>query len=316
MTSIMKRILLLTLILLVTACGSRGTGVPGRDVVATINGEPVLRTELDLYFRVNLLEPPEQEAMEGPPDEEELNRVRSRLFDAFMEERALLGEAHRREIQVSGEEIEADINLARAEGHGVTDLALSSRRRLARTRLLIQKLQEEITSEIAPPSEEEVTSFAAQAEGLPTEGKHVLVRVLPFDSAELARKVHSDIRRDRTSFAEAAREYEDQPGQASPQQIRWARLPAPVREVLKDLKPGEVSAPLDHNGLVYLFQLQAWLEDADWLERERLRVARDQLIRLNGLEATFALMRALKETSAIQLHTEHLGFRYVPEPEG
>ena len=315
MTPTMKRILLFALTLLVTACGSRGAGDPGREVVATINGEPVLRTELDLYFRVNLLEPPQQEAMEGPQDEEELDRVRSRLFDAFMEEQALLAEARRREIQVSGEEIEAYIDLGRAEGHGVTDLALSSRRRLARTRLLIRKLQDEITSEIAPPSEEEVISFAAQAEGLPTEWKHVLVRVLPFDSEETARKVHSDIRRDRTSFAEAAREHEGQPGQASPQEIRWARLPAPVREVLKDLKPGQVSAPLDHNGLVYLFQLQAWLEDADWLERQRLRVAREQLIRLNGMEATFALMKELREAGAIQLHTQHLGFRYVPEPE-
>ena len=310
----MQRVLLLALLAyLATACAGPDADVLGRNVVATLDGKPILRVDLDLYFRVNLLEPPEQEAMEGPPDEEELNRVRSRLFDAFMEQQSLLAEAGRREIQVSEEEVEVQLERERVEGHGVIDLGLEARRRLVRMRLLIHKLQEQITGEIALPTDDEVRTYAAQAEGLPTEGKRVLLRVLPFESAETAQKVHSDIRRDRTSFAEAAQEHETQPGQASPQEIDWTRLPDPVRDLLKELKPGQVSAPLDHNGLIYLFQVQAWLEDADWLERERLRVAREQLIRLNGVQATFALMKELRETSAIQIQTQHLGFRYVPQ---
>ena len=310
----MQRILLLALLAcLATACGGPDADVLGRNVVATLDGKPILSADLDLYFRVNLLDPPEQEAMEGPPDEEEVNQVRSRLFDAFMEEQFLLAEAGRREIQVSEEEVEVQIERERVEGHGVTDLGLEARRSLARTRLRIHKLQEQITDEIALPTDDEVSAYAAQAEGLPTEGKRVLLRVLPFESAETAQKVHSDIRRNRTSFAEAAQEHETQPGQASPQEVDWTRLPAPVRDLLKSLKPGQVSAPLDHNGLIYLFQVQAWLEDADWLGRERLRVAREQLIHRNGVQATFALMQELRETSAIQIQTQHLGFRYVPQ---
>jgi len=307
-----RTLLVVALILIAAACGFRGDDDHGQDVVAFLDGEPIRRSDLDLFFRVNLLEPQEPDVTGTRPDE--LDRIKSRLFDSFMEEQSLLAEARRREIEVDDAEIEAYIDLARMEGHGVTDLPLESRRELARTRLLIQKLHEEIAGEIDPPTEEEVAEFAAQAEGLPTEGKHVVVRVLPFDSAETARKVLSDIKRGRTTFAEAAMEHESQPGQASPQTIDWIRLPVVVRDSLEALEPGQVSEALDYNGLIYLFQVQAWLEDDAWLERERLRVAREHLVRRNGFQAARALVQQLKESSEIRLQTRHLGFRYVSEP--
>lgn len=310
----MKRtVLFVVLTLLAVACGPRDADEHDQNVVAVLNGEAIQRSELDLFFQVNLLEPREPETVEGQPDEEQQDRVMSRLFDAFLEEQSLLAEARRREIQVSEAEIEAYIELGREEGHGFTDLAHDSQRRLARTRLLIQKLHEEIAAQIVPPTEEEVVAFAAQNEGLPAKGKHVVFRVLPFDSEETAQSVHSEIRRNRTTFAQAAQEHETQPGEASPQTVDWNRLPVIVREALEELKPGQVSAPLDYNGLIYLFQVQAWLEDDAWFERERLRAAREQLVRRNGFRATLVLIQELKETGEIQLQTRNLGFRYIPE---
>ena len=87
-------------------------------------------------------------------------------------------------------------------------------------------------------------------------------------------------------------------------------------KALEDLKPGEVSAPLDYNGLIYLFQVQAWLEEGGWSEQERLAAARAELERRKRYEARDNLLDELVRASKVQLQIRHLGFHYLPESDG
>ena len=296
------------------ACGSRGDLDLDPSVVATIDGAPLTRDDLELYFRVNLLG--EEDTEDAGSDSADWDRVKSRLLDALVEERTLLAEARRQNIQISGREIDAYLDLARSEGAGGMDLPRESRRALARQRLTIQRLQDRVAQQVAPPTDEEVLAFAGEAQGDPEARRRVLLRALLFESEETAQQVRADIRRNRTSFADAALAHESQPGQSAPTAFEWNGLSRRVRDALEDLKPGEVSPPVEYNGQTYLFQVQAWLGDAGSSEKERVLTARLELERRRRREARDQLMDELQEKTEIRLQTQHLEFRYVPEAGG
>jgi hypothetical protein len=307
---------ILILSLLAAACVSND-GVPGRETVGSLNGEPLLRADLELYFQVHLPDSTELGEAQSQPNTRVVDRVKSRLLDAFVRERTLLAEANRRGIRVSDKELETYLDLIRVEGYGVERLPLEARRRLAHTTLAVQKLYESIAHQVEPPTAQEVESFAEQTFQEPAAaGRRLLVRVLPFESPEMAREVYDDIRHNRATFTDAANAYELQPGQASPQELDWSGLAQVVRDALEGLRPGEVSAPLDYNGLIYLFQIQAWLEPNEGTETDRLQAAREELQRRKRGRAHALLLETLLQSNELDLHTERLGFTYIPEAAG
>jgi hypothetical protein len=124
--------------------------------------------------------------------------------------------------------------------------------------------------------------------------------------------VHRDIRRKRITFNEAALVHDPAPGQALPLQMSWDSLSSELREALKDLKPGQVSEPLELHGSIYLFQVGAWLKDPADQDAELLRRARLELESIRRRGALDTLVTTLREQSGVRIKPENLPFVYTP----
>jgi parvulin-like peptidyl-prolyl isomerase len=286
--------------LLVAACAAPG-------VVAHVGGEPVTLRELEAYFAIHLL------ALEEPgPTGAELDRVKSRLLEALIEERLLLADARRRGVAVGDAEVEAYLRES-ADGEPGARAPDRDSRDLARQRLMVERLQERVAGEIPPPTDAEVRAYLEENRSRFVPDRRVRVRALRFDGEQAAEQVSRSIRDGRTDFERAVAEREDDPGQGATIELPWAGLPETLRSDLAGLQPGEISPPVDFEGHVYLLQVERWLEAAEEDGEEMLRLAREELETDRTREALETLARDLRRATRIEIHRDRLPFRYVPE---
>ena len=87
----------------------------------------------------------------------------------------------------------------------------------------------------------------------------------PPDQLEAARSRASEIAEIDTlaGFAEAARSYSAAPSRAQDGRLEWVpvgNLPPPIRAQILTLRPGQVTAPIEGNNAIVLFQLRAMEE--------------------------------------------------------
>ncbi len=274
-------LLLLLLLLLLSGCGSSGNGPLPEGAVAVFRGEPIPLVEFQEYLDFSM--PPGEE----PPKEEQadLDRVRSRIFDDFLDERILSVEADHR-YPDDPEPLERLF----AE--------------LARNAL-----------ERNPITPEEVESYLRKQAAGVEKDRALVLRSLMFDSGEQARKAYLDIRRNRITFGDAVAAHETTPGQAAPGPTTLSALPEPVRQAVEGLKPGWVSKPVEVQGNHYLFQVEKWIDlekPMDDPDRQAQAVADIRSRRVQA--ATAGLLRELKEKVGIRVDRSRLPFRYVPDP--
>lgn len=292
---------------LLAGCG--GETPSARDVVLRVGDVPVSWEELELYLTLNLF--PDEDGRLADPGE--LNRVKSRLIDALVDEKTFLVEAERRGLQVSDFEIDAYLGTEVEDDAAVPELPRDRHRLLVRQRLMVQKLQERIAGELPPPSDDEIGSFIEQSRGRLAPRKRLRLRALRFESADNAARAAARIRDGRMSFAEAVVTYETNPGQGMLLERSWETLSPDVRAALDGLKPGDVSRPVEFHGDTFLFQLDSWLSDPSDVDEELARRARAELERRRLREASDRLLRELRKATPVRIHEKRLPFRYVPE---
>ena len=281
-----------------TCAGCTPSDAPGT-VVARVGEVAITRAELDLHLSVNLV--PIEGADAAAP---EIDRVKSRLLDALIDETMLVIEAERLGLEVS--ETEIDAALAASESTGA---APSPRlRQTARQRLLVQALMERVVASL-PPGADAPDSVARAHDAAPAD-KRVRLRALRFDSAERASEAAESIKSGRMTFAEAVAAHASGPGQGVPVEMSWPALSPVIQQALEGLAPDEVSRPVSFNGEVYLFQVDGWLAASDprtetpkrtqaEANRERLRQASD------------ALLESLRHRTSVEIRERRLPFRYV-----
>lgn len=286
-------------------CGGDGTEVG--DDVASVDGRTVTRSELDLYLTLNL--PPTDE--DPTLDSGGADRVKSRLLDALVAEAALVSEAMRRGLAVSEEEIDAYLQVDGEDAPAVKSLSDALRRRLARQRMLAQKLRESLVEEMPPPDDEEVLAYIERSGGRLAPRKRIRLRSLRLESAETAQEVAARIRAGRLSFVEAVVNYETNPGQGVLLELSWDNLSPEIRESLEGLDPGEVSLPVEFNGDIFLFQVDSWLTKPGEMDQELIRRARNELAGLRMRQASEALLDDLQDRMSILIHEERLPFDYI-----
>lgn len=292
----------LAVILVMLAACCRQASDPETTVVARLGEQPLYLAELTSYLQDNM---PELSGEEEPAAED-LDRVKSRLLDALVEERLLLGEAERRGLVVEEWEIAAYIGMGEEEERdaGAEDLV--------RRRLLVQKLREGTILSLPPLTDEEVGKYAEQhGERLMSE-RRLELRALMLESEEEAKKVYRDIRRRRMTFTEAVVAYEKYPGQGRPIPVAWSGLSEEVRAALEELKVGRVSEPVEMQGDFYLFMIESWINEPERLAAERLQRARRELEDLRRQQALEELLAELRERNEVRLELRRLPFRYRP----
>jgi len=248
-------------------------GDPGAKVVAVIDGHEHTVADLEAYLRFNLA-PDEGDSL-GPEDRD---RVLSRLFDNFVDERLLLAEARRQGVAVSHDELPAE---------GPASAA-------AREAMQVQKFLDVYASRHAAVSDEAVADYLREHRERLAAGGEIVLRSVVLGSAEEAAQ-HTP-----SSFEAAA----------IPVSVAERDLPAPVRDALAGLEPGALSGPIEIDGVVYLFQLVERVpgerDDAGEVERR----ARDELLRSRRREVVEGLLDELNRRYRPELRFANLPFRY------
>jgi len=284
---------------------------PRSTPVAFLGDAPLTVSELESYLGANLLEAENEDEPEADAE------VRSRLFDAFVEERLLLVEAERRAMPIDVREIA--LYLGGSGEDSDADGAEDDQRRLedeARRRLMVQKLLETVLRDVPEVTDAEVRTYVAQNRHRLVPERGLELRALMLESMEKAESVYRDIRRRRITFAEAVVRYEKDPGQGLPMRVALEGLSEEVRTALEDLKPGQVGKPMEVNGNVYIFQVEAWLKGREEATQEQLRLARRELEALRRQEANDALLGEIRKRTPVRLELRNLPFTYVPVETG
>jgi hypothetical protein len=177
---------------------------------------------------------------------------------------------------------------------------------------MVQKLQEQVVRDQAPPTDAEVTDYATEHGDRLLPVQPLELRALQLESLAQAKRVHRDIRRKRITFNEAALVHDPSPGQALPLKMSWDSLSSELREALKDLKPGQISEPQELHGSIYLFQVGTWLKDPADQDVELLRRARLELESIRRRDALETLVASLREQAGVRIEIENLPFAYAP----
>lgn len=311
------------------ACNSQ-PGDPALRAVAYVGQQPLTLQEFERYLEGNMLDDLQGQGTTS----DELDQIKSRLLDAFVEERVLVAEAARRGITVSDDEVALYLGVGALE-HG--DSARSSEPTAAGPdagdeaspdpvgseevaeavrRLTIHKLHESVLGELSPIEPAEVERYLEKNGDRLEPARQLELRALMLDSLKSAESVYQEIRRKRITFDEAVVKYEKVPGQSLPQRFSWDGLSDEVRQAVDGLKAGRVSKPVELHGLAYLFLVNSWLEDRAQSDNELHERARLELEAARRAEAYAGLLQEARRNAPSRLNTRNLTFRYLPPNEG
>jgi len=256
--------------------------------------------ELQAFLESNQL----QDAAAEPLSPGDLARVKSRLFDDYLEGELLFQEAQRRGLTVADAELAAYL--------GPEPTLSPASRELARRDLTIQKLRESVVLAEARVNEGEIdTWLAAQApQGEPA--VQGTLRTLRLASYPEALRVRKEILARKLSFAEAGLAYGADSLPDSPSDEDLEALPPHIAAAVKALRPGSVSAPLPFESSVLLFLLEKADDPTASMFRRR-ESARRELALVKAQAATDKLLRELTATTTVTRHASELPFAYVAE---
>jgi parvulin-like peptidyl-prolyl isomerase len=256
--------------------------------------------ELQAFFETNQL----QDSAAEPLSPGALARVKSRLFDDYLEGELLFQEAQRRGLSVSDAELAAYL--------GPEPTTSPAGLALARRDLTIQKLRESVVLAEARVDEGEIDAWlTAQA----PQGEPALqgtLRTLRLASYPEAVRVRKEILAKKLSFEEAGLAYGADSLPDAPSDEDLEALPPHIAAAVKALHPGSVSAPLPFESSVLLFLLEKADDPSASMFRRR-EGARRELALVKAQAATDKLLRELRAKTTVTRHAGELPFAYVAE---
>jgi parvulin-like peptidyl-prolyl isomerase len=285
-----------------SAC-DRFAGDPKDHVVAEVGGQRVTVAQLTAYLEANQFQDPDAE----PPPPGDLARVKSRLFDDFLDGEILLQEARRRGMTVS------DAELADYLGDDAPTAPVA--RELARRDLTIQKLRESVVLAGVHVDEKEIDAWLAAQTPPGDPALQGTLQTLRLASYPEALRVRNEILSKKLSFAEAEAAYGADSIPDTPRPEELEALPPQIAAAVKQLRPGSVSAPLPFESSVLLFLLEA-AEDPSATETRRREGARRAIALDKSHEEADRLLRELRGTTVVVRHLDALPFHYVAEDAG
>ena len=273
---------------------------PGARIVAEVGGEPVTAAQLQAYLDANQFIDPSAE----PPSPGDLARVKSRLFDDFLDAEILLQEARRRGVTVG------DAELAEYLGKDVPRTPVL--REQARRDLTIQKLRESVVVERVHVDEKEIDAWLSARTPPGETALKGTLRTLRLASYPEAARVRKEILGKKLSIAEAVAAYGADSLPDAPNEEDLGGLPPQVAAAARALTPGSVSPPLPFESSVLLFLLESADGSSD-LQSRRRESARRAIALEKSQAVADSLMRDLRGTTAVIRHSEELPFVYVAE---
>jgi hypothetical protein len=282
-----------------TACDRFATD-PGKRVVAEVGGKPVTVAQLQVFLDANQLQDPGAE----PPSPGDLARVKSRLYDDYLEEEILYQEALRRGVTVSDAELSAYL--------GQDAPPSPEARALVRRDLTIQKLREAVVIERVHVGDKEIDAWLATQAPTGEPALQGTLRTLRLASYPEAMRVRQEIVSKKLSFAEAELAYGADSLPDAPRDEDLEALPPHIAAAVKSLAPGSVSPPLPFESSVLLFLLEQ-ADDPSASTSRRRESARRAIALDKAQNVSDALVRELEGKTTVIRHPGELPFAYVAE---
>jgi parvulin-like peptidyl-prolyl isomerase len=295
-----RRLLLAALsVFAVSACNRMATD-PGARIVAKVGDETVTAAQLQVYLDANQFQDPAAEP--APPGD--LARVKSRLFDDYLDGEILLQEAHRRGVTVPDAEL--------AEYLGKDAPPSPGLRELARRDLTIQKLRESVVLATVRVDDKEIDAWLAAQTSPGEPALKGTLRTLRLASYPEAMRVRQEILSKKLTFAAAGEAYGADSLPDAPRDEDLDALPPQIAAAIKGLQPGQVSPPLPFESSVLLFLLEG-ADDPSVAESRRRESARRAIALDKSQAVADKLLADLKAKTVVIRHLQDLPFVYVAD---
>lgn len=296
---------LLALLALGVAGCTRGT--VGDPPVVRIGDEEFTRGDFDAYTALNLLQDPELN-----PESEDYQRVMSRLFDGFVEQKLLLAAAKEAGTVVGDHEIEFYVRQYAGEGQSV-EAVDEIRPAWIVENLMVQKYRQAILDRPVRLDPAEVRRHLEAHRDELTPRAEVVLRSLQLESREQADAVYRDISRRKITFSEAVVLHRTDDEQGAPFRVDLESLPRQIRDAVVDEREGRTTPPVVLQDAVFLFHVQERIDPSED-PAELLELAREHLLEQERQQALEDEVDRLRRQATPQTFTANLPFRYVPEP--
>jgi len=283
----------------VSACDRFATD-PGKHVVAVVGTKSVTVSELQAFLDTLQLQDPAAE----PPSPGDLARVKSRLFDDYLDDELVFQEAQRRGVTVSDAEVAAYL------GPEATTQPVA--REQVRRDLTVQKLRETVVLAEVRVDENEIDAWLAAQAPSGEPALHGTFRTLRLASYPEAARVRKEILAKKLSFAEAELAYGADSLPDAPRDEDLEALPPQIAAAIKALSPGGVSPPLPFESSVLLFLLEK-ADDPSASTSRRRDNARKAIALDKAQAAGEKLVRELRGATVVTRHVDELPFAYVAE---
>jgi hypothetical protein len=315
LVSMTRLLAMLVVVGVVAGCGGRDSDANGR-VVAEIDGRFVTVSQVQDYFDAVLAMGEGDEIEDAElASRAEMDRIKSRLFDGYVDEEVLLFEAERLGVRVEPWEVEVYLGgvteeeAEPAEPVGPDDASF----RIARRNLMIQKLRGAVVGAEVRVTDEEVDAYLERHRSMMLPDDHLIVRRLALGGKKEANDVRREIIEKSMPFDKAAAIFGSEPHQGRPEQIEIEALPEAMRKAVEKLKPGQISRPVEFGGAYHLLLLEAWPAKQEADEGHLRARAAAELRRIHSAEISDRLLARLREEIEVRIYPEHLPFGYVQD---
>jgi len=288
--------------------GAVGSGERDPGAVAQVGSQAIPYRSFERYLNDN--------AGEDTDEGDELDTIKSRLLDQFIEEHLLMTAAAALKIAVSEAEVDAYLKeLGLTEGDlevTAPDGSAAFRERI-KNGLIVQKVKEAAVLSKIQVSQGEVDDALKQRPELTRAASQLVLRQILLDDRKTADDVRTKLEADPTRFEALARERSVAPDKGQPRSYAEEDLPADLRDAVAPLQPGQVSPVLEHAQAFLIFQLVRRQEArATDVAEVRHRVESD-LLRKKADQVMESYLADLKEKTEIHVNRSLLPFKYVGE---
>ena len=297
---------------MIWGCGSPHEKKEEPKVVAVIGGRSITADLLERYFYENLngmftlfsFKDFEQE-------EHDINRVKSRLFEDFLEAQLILGEAIKGGVTVSEQEVQEFL-----KEFGGEDVAERKRARkesidTVKDFLLIQKFKSEKLFPDVSVSESELKQYYDEKAKTMTSAQKITLSIIQTETEGEARELLKKIKRGGDRFENHAEKYASIMKRKDPETYDVNDLPENIRAEAQKMKVGQISPVLPLLGQFIIFRIERIEKEGIKPFEEVAGSLKERLLR-EKLHMLFdQYMRDLKSRTKTEIFYQNLPFTFI-----
>jgi parvulin-like peptidyl-prolyl isomerase len=286
---------------------STGGTDPG-GAVAQVGGKAVSYKSFERYLNDN--------AGEDNDEGEQLDAIKSRLLDQFIEEQLLLKASEGLKIAVSEAEVDAyfkELGLTEGDVDSTMQDGKEAFRDRIRSSLIIEKVKEAAVLSKIHVTPGEVDDAVKKRPELTRSASLLVLRQILLDDKKSADEVAKKLQADPAQFEAVAKQKSVAPDKGQPRSYAEEDLPGDLRDAVTALQPGQVSPVLEHSQVFLIFQLVRRVEarTSDMAEvRSRIE---SELFRQKADQVMEQYLADLKGKTEIHVNRSILSFRYTGE---